>query len=145
MPWVIVVAICAASVGDNLGFFIGNRGGRPFLDRYQRRFRLKPEIFAQGEQLFARYGAATVFFARFIFGLRVIAGPLAGVLRMPWRNFAVWNFLGAAVWVCVISFVGYKFGQHWDRVVSVLEQMNIIAAGVAAVAIFGIWMWRRFR
>jgi membrane-associated protein len=145
LSWVIAVAICAATVGDNLGFLIGSRGGRPFLERYQRRFRLKAEIFARGEELFARYGGATVFFARFVFGLRVIAGPLAGVLRMPWRSFAVWNFLGAVVWVSVISFVGYTFGQHWDRVVSVLERMNIIAAVAAAVAIVAIWLWRRLR
>jgi len=50
-------------------------------------------------QMFARHGAAAIFFARFIFGLRVFAGPLAGVLRMRWRAFAIFNFLGAAVWV----------------------------------------------
>jgi hypothetical protein len=49
--------------------------------------------------MFARYGAAAVFSARFIFGLRIFAGPLAGVLRMRWRAFAVFNFLGAALWV----------------------------------------------
>ena len=42
LPWVIVVAICSASVGDNLGFWIGNRGGRPFLDRYRSTFRIAP-------------------------------------------------------------------------------------------------------
>jgi membrane-associated protein len=145
LPWVIVVAICAATVGDNLGFYVGNRGGRPFLERYQRWFRLKPEIFARGEELFARYGAAAVFLARFVFGMRVIAGPLAGVLRMRWRRFTVWNFLGAVVWVSVISFVGYSFGQHWDRVVSFLERMNLVAAVAAATAILAIWLWRRFR
>jgi len=47
----------------------------------------------RGEEMFARYGSATIFFARFIFGLRVFAGPLAGVLRMRWRAFALFNFL----------------------------------------------------
>jgi membrane protein DedA with SNARE-associated domain len=143
LKWVIVVAICAATLGDNLGFVVGNRGGRPFLERYQATLRLKPEIFVRGEQLFARYGAMTIFFARFLFGLRVIAGPLAGVLRMPWKRFALWNFLGAVVWVLVISTIGYKFGQHWDRVVLLLARLNVAAAAVAVVIVIAIWFWRK--
>jgi membrane protein DedA with SNARE-associated domain len=143
LPWVMVVALCAAVTGDNLGFLIGKRGGRPFLDRYRATFRIAPEIIERGERLFARYGAATIFFARFLFGLRIIAGPLAGVLLMPWRRFVIWNVLGAAVWVVVISTIGYKFGQHWDRVIAVLERLNLAAAVVAVCAIAILWFWRR--
>jgi membrane protein DedA with SNARE-associated domain len=143
--WVMVVAICAATIGDNLGFWIGSRGGRPFLDRYRSTFRIAPEIVERGERLFARYGAATVFFARFLFGLRIIAGPLAGVLRMPWKRFAIWNALGAAVWVTVISTIGYKFGQHWDKVMALLERLNLAAAIVAVLVIGAVWVWRSAR
>jgi membrane protein DedA with SNARE-associated domain len=143
LPWVMVVAICSASVGDNLGFWIGNRGGRPFLDRYRSTFRIAPEIVERGESLFARYGAATVFFARFLFGLRIIAGPLAGVLRMPWKRFVIWNVLGATVWVTVISTIGYKFGQHWDKVMALLERLNLAAGVVAVCVVVGVWLWRR--
>jgi membrane-associated protein len=139
----MLVAISAASVGDNLGFWIGSRGGRPFLDRYRSTFRIAPEIVERGENLFARYGAATVFFARFLFGLRIIAGPLAGVLRMPWRRFVIWNVLGAALWVVVISSIGYKFGQHWDKVMALLERLNIVAAVIAICVVVGVWLWRR--
>ena len=78
-------------------------------------FRIQDTTLARGEGLFARYGAVTIFFARFVFGMRIIAGPLAGVLRMPWRKFMVFNFLGAGLWVTVISGAGYLFGRHWDR------------------------------
>jgi len=77
--------------------------GRPLLDRYQRFFRIQPATLKRGEEMFACYGAAAVFSARFIFGLRIFAGPLAGVLRMRWRAFAVFNFLGAALWVTCIA------------------------------------------
>jgi membrane-associated protein len=142
LPWVMLVALCAAVTGDNIGFWIGVRGGRPFLDRYRSTFRIAPEIVERGERLFARYGAATIFFARFLFGLRIIAGPLAGVLRMRWNRFVVWNVLGAAFWVSVISTIGYKFGQHWDKVVSLLERLNIVAAAAAVCIVAGVWLWR---
>lgn len=143
LPWVMVVAICAAVAGDNLGFRAGNRGGRPFLDRYRATFRIPAEVIERGERLFARYGAATIFVARFLFGLRIVAGPLAGVLRMPWKRFVLWNVLGAVLWVVVISTIGYKFGQHWERVVALLERLNLAAAMVAICVVAGAWLWHR--
>ena len=92
LPWIIVVATIAATVGDNLGFALGYYGGRPLLLRYQTIFRIKGATILRGEELFAKYGAVTVFFARFVFGMRIIAGPMAGVLRMSWRKFLVFNF-----------------------------------------------------
>lgn len=143
LPGVMLVALCAAVTGDNLGFWIGNRGGRPFLDRYRSTFRIPLDVIERGERLFARYGAATIFFARFLFGLRIVAGPLAGVLRMPWKRFVLWNILGAGLWVVVISTIGYKFGQHWDRVVALLERLNLVAAAVAAGVVVALWFWRQ--
>jgi membrane-associated protein len=143
LVYIIVIGICAATLGDNLGFAIGYRGGRPLLDRYRATFRIDEETIARGERLFDQYGAMTIFFARFIFGLRVIAGPLAGVLRMPWKRFAVFNFLGALLWVTVISLIGYKFGKHWDQLVEAVEQLNIVIVIAAAIGVFLLWRWRR--
>ena len=89
LPWIILVATVAATLGDNLGFALGYYGGRPLLLRYQSLFRIKQTSIQRGEDLFAKYGATTVFFARFVFGMRILAGPMAGVLRMSWRRFLV--------------------------------------------------------
>src|SRR5579863_8691068 len=93
LSWIILVATIAATIGDNLGFALGYYGGRPLLVRYQSIFRIRPATLERGEKLFDRYGAATIFFARFVFGMRIIAGPMAGVLRMQWRKFLIFNFL----------------------------------------------------
>jgi membrane-associated protein len=73
--------------------------------------------------------------------MRVIAGPLAGVLRMPWRRFVLFNFLGAAVWVTVISCVGYFFGQHWQRLLEIVGRVNAGLFAVAALIVVYLW-WR---
>lgn len=144
LSWLIVVATLAATLGDNLGFALGHYGGRPLLARYQSIFRIQDKTLAHGESLFARYGAVTVFFARFIFGMRIIAGPMAGVLRMHWRKFALFNFLGAAVWVTAISTVGYLFGQHWARLERDLKRFDgIVAIAVLLVAALLWWRGRR--
>jgi len=143
LPYIILVGVCAATLGDNLGFAIGYRGGRPLLDRYRNLFGIPPETIARGERLFDQYGSVTIFFARFIFGLRVIAGPLAGVLRMPWKRFALFNFLGAMLWVSVISAVGYKFGKHWDQLLDFVKDLNIGIAILAVLIGVLLWLWRR--
>ena len=146
LGWIIVVATCAATLGDNIGYAIGHYGGRPLLDRYQRFFRIQPATMQRGENLFEHYGAAAVFFARFIFGLRVFAGPLAGVLRMRWRAFALFNFLGAALWVTCIASAGYLFGQHWRPLARALQRFNIAVLIVAvAVVLYLWWRYRRHR
>jgi membrane-associated protein len=144
LPYIMITAIIAATLGDNIGFLIGHHGGRPLLDRYRHLFRVPGKVVARGERLFARYGAVTIFFARFIFGMRVIAGPLAGVLRMPWVRFSFFNFLGASVWVLVISSIGYLFGQHWDELVRVLRRVNLAVLIAAAIVVIAVWLWRRF-
>jgi membrane protein DedA with SNARE-associated domain len=140
LGWIIVVATCAATVGGDLGYAVGLYGGRPLLDRYQSVLRIPPRTLQRGEEMFARYGEAAIFFARFIFGMRVFAGPLAGVLRMRWQVFAVFNFLGAVVWVTFISLIGYLFGQHWRRLMHVMQRFNTAAAIIAAFIILFLWL-----
>jgi membrane-associated protein len=143
LPYIILVGIFAATIGDNIGFAVGVYGGRPLLERYRKTLRIRPETISRGEDLFRRYGAATVFVARFITGMRVIAGPLAGVLRMDWRKFVIFNFLGAALWVTVISSAGFLFGKHWDDLVEILRDANV--AVVAGVCILLAILWWRHR
>jgi membrane protein DedA with SNARE-associated domain len=143
LRWIIVVATVAATLGDNLGFAIGYYGGRPLFHRYRSVLHIPEKVIGRGETLFARFGPAAIFFARFIFGLRIIAGPLAGVLRMPWRKFVVYNFLGAVVWVTVISSAGYLFGRHWHRLETYIQRFDY--AVVIVVVLAAIWFWRKNR
>ncbi len=144
LSWIIVVATIAATIGDNLGFTAGYYGGRRLLGRYQHVFRIRDETVRRGERLFERYGAVTIFFARFVFGMRIIAGPMAGVLRMPWRKFLVFNFLGATVWVAVISSCGYLFGRHWEHLERNVKRLDLVAAIVVLIGLAALW-WRNHR
>ena len=143
LHWIIVLATIVTTAGGSLGFAVGYWGGRPLVERYQSTFRIPTKVLARGEGLFARYGSATVFFARFVFGMRVITGPLAGVLRMPWRKFLIFNFLGALVWVTAISGAGYVFGRHWEILARSLKRVDL-AIVLLALAALGFW-WVRSR
>jgi membrane-associated protein len=144
LGWIIVVATCSTTLGGDLGYAVGHYGGRPLLDRYQNFFQIPPSMMKRGERMFARYGAAAIFFARFVFGVRIFAGPLAGVLRMRLRAFALYNFLGAVVWVTFIASAGYLFGQHWRTLLQTMQRFNIAVLIVAVgVVLFLWWRYRR--
>lgn len=143
LPWIIVVGTLAATFGDNLGYVIGHYGGRPLLERWQHLFHVRPHHIARGERLFRRHGPVAIFFARFIFGMRVVAGPLGGVLRMPWRRFALFNALGAVTWVSVISLVGYFFGTQWGTLVHIFKDLDYALLG--ALVLLLLWLWLRRR
>jgi membrane-associated protein len=132
---VIVVGVIACTIGDNIGYWIGHHGGRPLLEHQRRIFRISDEHLARGEQFFVRYGSFTVFFARFVFGMRIIAGPLAGVLKMPWKKFVLFNFLGAVLWVSVVACLGYFFGSRLQLITERLEYVEIALVVVLVIVL----------
>ena len=144
LSWLIMVATLAATLGDNIGFAVGYYGGRPLLIRYQSFFRIQKATLVKGEHLFARSGPVTVLFARFVFGMRILAGPLAGVLRMPWRRFLLFNFMGAALWVTVISCAGYLFGRHWEHLEGAVKRFDVVIAILVLLIAAVVW-WRSRR
>jgi membrane-associated protein len=139
--WIIVVGTVGTTLGGELGFALGRHGGRPLIERYRNVFSIRSETLARGEELFARYGAATVFLARFLFGMRVLACLLAGTLHMPWKKFTLFNFLGAGVWVTAICGAGYLFGGHWNRLGHALKRFDLAIAILVLLAGLG-WWWR---
>jgi membrane protein DedA with SNARE-associated domain len=144
LPWIILAGTVAATVGDNIGYAIGSYGGRRLLERYRKVFLVSDAGLARGEGLFQRYGSVTILFSRFVFGMRVIAGPLAGTLRMPWKSFALFNLLGAALWVSVISLAGYFFGGRWRTLIYYMKRFDQALAVVFILFIAMVW-WRNRR
>ena len=110
LPLVLLVGIVSAVVGDSLGYWIGRRYGQPVVARYGLWARLTPPRLETLRRFVQRYGPVAVFLARFVIGLRFLAGPLAGSLDLPWRYFLLANVLGALVYVPLMVGMGYAVG-----------------------------------
>ena len=130
---VILVAMAGATLGDNLGFLIGRRGGRQFIERFGGRIGLTAKRLRQFDRFFDRHGARTVFIARFITGLRVFGAVLAGASRLRWRDFLIYNAAGAIVWCTVIGIAGYTLGHSWELLEKWIGRTGLI--GLAAVVV----------
>ena len=90
---------------------------------------------AWGEQFFARHGGKTVFFARWIFGLRIFGAWIAGMVHMPWRAFFFWNAAGGITWCASVIGLGYFFGHSLHAIEKLLGVGGVIA--VVSVAVVG--------
>jgi membrane-associated protein len=104
-------------------------------------FHMDDEDVGAAKDQVRRHGAATIFWARYIFGLRTIAGPLAGVLGMPWKKFVMFNALGAATWVTTMAMLGYAFADHFNTLLDYFEKLSWVLA--AGLFVFGYLLWRR--
>lgn len=107
---VIVVAASAAIIGDMIGYWIGRRGGRKLLLREGRFSGHRRAAVAKADKYFDKYGIVTVFFARFIPGVRVVGALCAGATEMRWRSFAIANALGCITWATTVSSIAYAAG-----------------------------------
>jgi membrane protein DedA with SNARE-associated domain len=105
------VAVAAAIIGDNAGYWLGRRGGGALVARYGHLVRLDRKKLKVGRYLFARHGFTVVFLGRFVSVLRTYAAFLAGVSRMPLRGFAVANAAGALLWAGAYAAAAYGLGN----------------------------------
>ncbi len=142
--WGIMGAGAAgAIVGDNIGYWLGRRGGRPLLEKLTGKFHLKKKHLERAEEFFARHGGKTVFFGRFVMFLRVFAALLAGVSHMRYRTFLIYNALGGIVWAGLVSFLGHTFGKSLPLLEKRLTESGWIIAVLVVLGI-GIYLfWRR--
>jgi len=118
---VLVVAVTSAVIGDNAAYWVGRRYGRLVITRL---IRVSPDRVERMQRFVMRYGMLAVFVARFVAGLRFMAGPLAGSTGLSPIRFFVANFLGAAVYVPVAVAVGYGVGYGLGSQIERLRRLT---------------------
>ncbi|MER0444391.1 DedA family protein [Streptomyces sp. Edi4] len=139
----VVLGACAtagAVIGDSIGYAIGRKGGRPLIAWLGEKF---PKHFSEGhvamaERSFQKWGMWAVFFGRFIALLRIFAGPLAGVLHMPYWKFLIANLLGGICWAGGTTAVIYYLGivaESWLKNFSYLGLVAALLIGVASMLV----------
>ncbi len=137
-PWLIfAVASAAAIIGDNIGYWIGDKGGYRLARRYGPRVRLDERKLKTARYLFDRHGIPVVFFGRFVSVLRTYAAFLAGTSRMRWRKFLPANAAGGIIWAGIYTAASYLAGNALQQASGTVDW---ILAGVAVVVIIAVWL-----
>jgi membrane protein DedA with SNARE-associated domain len=141
--WVIVVAAAAAIVGDNVGYWVGRLGGRKLLQRWSFLDRHASRVLPWSERFFKRHGGKTIFFGRFFAVLRVTAAWLAGISRMHWWEFFLWNAAGGICWATLVGLVSYYVGHAAGVAIG---KYGLIGGGaIAAIVVIVVLAMRYIR
>jgi membrane protein DedA with SNARE-associated domain len=139
LPLLMLSAWAGAVLGDNIGYSIGRRLGRTIVLRYGAKIGINADRLNRVEAFFTRYGPFTVAFARFVNVLRQLNGVVAGMLKMDWKRFLVFNALGGALWVSVWTLAGFYLGTHVADIRMVAHDLEhagaILGIGVLIAAL----------
>jgi membrane protein DedA with SNARE-associated domain len=149
---VLPVGILSAIIGDNIGYWLGHRYGQRLLDRFGLWIVGKPERLEAAREILHRHGARGVFAARFIPGVRFLAGPLAGAMGLPPGRFLLANVLGASLYVPIAVGLGYAVGyglgdylSRFERLAGQIEYYVILGAVLFTILLllWRAWRWAR--
>ncbi|HEY4682023.1 MAG TPA: DedA family protein [Candidatus Acidoferrales bacterium] len=138
----------AGAIGCNVGsivaYWVGWRGGRPFIERYGKYLLISRRELAWADRWFERYGEATVFFSRLLPVIRTFIAFPAGVARMNFLRFNVYTFFGSFPWCLGLAYLGLKMGENWPRLRHHFERADIV---IAAAILLGVifFIYRHFR
>ena len=147
LPLVILFGFLGATAGANIGYYLGYKGGRPFVERFGSAFHIRPEHIARSELFFAHHGDKAILGSRFILGLRTWGSMLAGMARMPFWRFEAFSALGALGWAVLIGVLGYLLGDYLPLIGAIIMGIGIggLVLIVLAVITLVVVRWRGAR
>ncbi|HET7553381.1 MAG TPA: DedA family protein [Gemmatimonadaceae bacterium] len=140
---VILVVVAGAMIGDNIGYELGRHLGRDWLLHHGHRFGLRESHLARAEKFFARHGGRAVFLGRFVGFARALVPFVAGASRMRYRQFLIYDGIGAVLWGVAFALLGYFLGASWHVAEKWVGRGSAIIGGALLLAGLAVWLRRR--
>ena len=140
-PYTLIVGVSLAAIlGDSISFELGRRLGRAWLVS-PRRLRLWPKLLSRVETFFHRHGDKSVFAGHFLHVMRALMPFVAGMSRMNYPRFLVFNTAGCVVWATFFVLLGYFVGASWVWVAKWVGHAGAVIAGVLVLVMVWVWFW----
>lgn len=135
--------MCAAIIGDNVGYFLGRQSGPRIFRRPKSRF-FHPDHLKRTKKFYEKYGARAIVYARFIPIIRTCTPFISGVAEMPYPRFLFFSLFGGTLWIAFMMTIGYKLGQvpivrrNFEKAI-----LGVIFLSLLPMFIEGFKAWRR--
>jgi membrane protein DedA with SNARE-associated domain len=143
----VLVALAGATgclIGSIAAYYIGSKGGRPFMLKYGRYVLISQHDADRADQFFQRWGSATAFFSRLLPVIRTYISLPAGIAKMPFIKFCVFTFLGSFPWCLLLAYLGTVLGADLEKLTPYFRSFEVVILLVLAVLV-GLYIWRHIR
>src|SRR3989344_3249582 len=138
--WILLPMVgLAAVLGDNVGYWFGAKVGIKLFTRPDSRF-FKQSHVDKTRIFFEKYGRSAILFARFVPIVRTFAPILAGVGGMNYRIFFFYNIVGASVWACGVTLLGYFVGSKIPRAEEYITPIVLVIIAITCIPLFFQWL-----
>lgn len=143
----LLSALIGSMVGVTITYAVGYKIGAPLIDRYGKWIFIKPSYLEKTKRIYNKYGNKMLLLSLFIPGVRQFFGYFTGIIRIPYRTFALYAYAGTAIWVLTFIGIGYLFGEQWQYVISIVDRYLKVIFSVLGVllAAFLYIKWRKRR
>ncbi len=140
---VAIVGMVGCNLGSAIGYWIGAKGGRPFVERYGKWVLMSHHDLDRMAWFFAKYGSLAVLLARMMPVLQTFISIPAGIAKMPRLRFHIYTSLGSITWYTCLAYAGMKLGEKWHtdpRLEQIFHRYHLVVE-IALVAALGWFFW----
>jgi membrane protein DedA with SNARE-associated domain len=131
-------------LGGLIAYFVGLKGGRPFLEKYGKYILINPNKLDLADSWFEKYGHEAVLISRMLPAIRTFISLPAGIARMDLKKFAIYTFLGSLPWTFALAYIGVQLGPHWEVIKGYFHILDIVVAvGIIGVLTYIIYKYKK--
>jgi len=124
--WGLLGTIAGSVPWYYLGRLVNERRISNFLDKKGKYFGISSDDLAKSKRWFDKYGVSLVFWGRLVPGIRTLISVPAGMELMPFRKFLIWTTLGSLIWVVLLTYAGYIFGENYLIIETYIDNIKFV-------------------
>jgi membrane protein DedA with SNARE-associated domain len=135
-----IVGAIGCTAGSVLSYYIGCKGGRPFIEKYGKYLFIETSHMELAETWFNKYGDWAVFFSRLLPVVRTFISLPAGIGRYDIKKLVTFSFIGSLPWCFALAYIGFSLGPFWKNIIGFFNGLDIVI--VTAIIIIVLYYWK---
>lgn len=142
---VLLFSIIGDLVGDTLFYLVGYRFGMGFVNNVGKYIGITEKLVLRMEEYFSRHGGKTVFLAKSTTGLCWATFVSAGIVKMDFRKFLKYSFMGGIVWSSFLVVMGYFYGYLWREIRDNIQWIGWVIFLVAIITVVAVTVYKKYQ
>jgi len=131
-------------IGSVIAYGVGMWGGRPLLEKYGKYILVSNHDLDLADRWFEKRGDWIIFGSRLLPVVRTFISLPAGIARMHFVKFVIYTFLGSFIWCAGLAYGGYRLGEHWEQIRTVMRPFDPLI-GALIIALIAFYIYRHLR